>query len=145
MVYNYNKDMCPRKLPIFTLPSVLFPVSGMLKNRCFFSLVCLASSLNSSYPRSMPWPFFTICNTQIRLFFLQWIIPPVCSASYQIYNLAIAIEEVSMKWMDRPSVTEKERGGVYEMDIAHLLYPFLWHLVCPSLSYGPKLFKKKIE
>ena len=22
-----------------------------------------------------------------------------------------------MKWMDRPSVTEMERGGVYEMDI----------------------------
>ena len=26
------------------------------------------------------------------------------------------IEEVSMKWMDRPSDTEMERGGVYEMD-----------------------------
>ena len=26
------------------------------------------------------------------------------------------VEEVSMKWMDRPSVTEIERGGVYEMD-----------------------------
>ena len=24
----------------------------------------------------------------------------------------------------------------------HLLYPFLWHLVCPSISYWPKLFKK---
>jgi len=37
----------------------------------------------------------------------------------------IPIEEVSMKWMDRPSVTEMERGGVYEMEIANLLYPFL--------------------
>ena len=27
------------------------------------------------------------------------------------------VEEVSMKWMDRPSVTEMERGGVYEMEI----------------------------
>ena len=35
------------------------------------------------------------------------------------------VEEVSMKWMDRPSVTEMERGGVYEMEIANLLYPFL--------------------
>ena len=26
------------------------------------------------------------------------------------------VEEVSMKWMDKPSVTEIERGGVYEMD-----------------------------
>ena len=26
------------------------------------------------------------------------------------------IEEVSMKWMDRPSVTEIDRGGVDEMD-----------------------------
>ena len=61
---------CPRKPPIFCLPSVLFPVSGMLQNRCFLSLVCLASSLNSSYPRPMPRPFYTICNTQIQLFFL---------------------------------------------------------------------------
>ena len=27
----------------------------------------------------------------------------------------------------------------------HLLYPFLWHLVCPSISYWPKLFKKKFR
>ena len=27
------------------------------------------------------------------------------------------VEEVSMKWMDRPSVTEMERRGVYEMEI----------------------------
>ena len=26
------------------------------------------------------------------------------------------VEEVSLKWMDRPSVTEMDRGGVYEMD-----------------------------
>ena len=26
------------------------------------------------------------------------------------------VEEVSMKWMDRPSVTEMETGRVYEMD-----------------------------
>ena len=26
------------------------------------------------------------------------------------------IEEVSMKWMDKPSVTEMNRGGDYEMD-----------------------------
>ena len=35
------------------------------------------------------------------------------------------VEEVSMKWMDIPSVTEMERGGVSEMEIANLLYPFL--------------------
>ena len=29
----------------------------------------------------------------------------------------LTIEEVSMKWMDRPSVTEMERGGVYEIEI----------------------------
>ena len=29
---------------------------------------------------------------------------------------ATAVEEVSMKWMDRPSVTVIDRGGVYEMD-----------------------------
>ena len=28
----------------------------------------------------------------------------------------IVVEEVSMKWMDRPSVTEMHRGGVCEMD-----------------------------
>ena len=27
------------------------------------------------------------------------------------------VEEVSIKWMDKPSVTEMERGGVYEMKI----------------------------
>ena len=27
------------------------------------------------------------------------------------------VEEVSMKWMDRPRVTEMEKGGVYEMEI----------------------------
>ena len=26
------------------------------------------------------------------------------------------IEEVSMKWMDRPSVTEMDRAGVFEID-----------------------------
>ena len=26
------------------------------------------------------------------------------------------VEEVSMKWMDRPCLTEMERGGVYEME-----------------------------
>ena len=26
------------------------------------------------------------------------------------------VEEVSMKWMDRPSVTEINRGSVYEID-----------------------------
>ena len=26
------------------------------------------------------------------------------------------VEEVSLKWMDRPSVTEMDRGGVYEMN-----------------------------
>ena len=31
--------------------------------------------------------------------------------------LPFRVEEVSMKWMDRPSVTEMERGGVYEMEI----------------------------
>ena len=45
----------------------------------------------------------------------------------------------------QPSVTEMERGGVYEMEIANLLCPFLWHLVCPSISYGPKLFKIKFR
>ena len=32
------------------------------------------------------------------------------------YLLFIELEEKSMKWMDKPSVTEMERGGVYEMD-----------------------------
>ena len=31
--------------------------------------------------------------------------------------LQYTLEEVSIKWMDRPSVTEMERGGVYEMEI----------------------------
>ena len=31
-------------------------------------------------------------------------------------HICLLVEEVSMKWMDRPSVTEMERGGVYEMD-----------------------------
>ena len=26
------------------------------------------------------------------------------------------VEEVSMKWMDRPNLTEMDRGGVFEMD-----------------------------
>ena len=26
------------------------------------------------------------------------------------------VEEVSMKWIDRPSVTEMDRGGIYEME-----------------------------
>ena len=32
------------------------------------------------------------------------------------YYLVKMLEEVSMKWMDRPSITEMERGGVCEMD-----------------------------
>ena len=40
------------------------------------------------------------------------------------YNVS-TVFKVSMKWMDRPSVTEMERGGVSEMEIANLLYPFL--------------------
>ena len=35
------------------------------------------------------------------------------------------VEEVSMKWMDRPGVTKIERGGISEMEIANLLYQFL--------------------
>ena len=27
------------------------------------------------------------------------------------------LEEVSMKWMDRPSVTEMDKGGVYEIGL----------------------------
>ena len=43
-----------------------------------------------------------------------------------MYNRRLfGVEEVSMKWIDRPSVTEMERGGVSEMEIANLLYPFL--------------------
>ena len=30
--------------------------------------------------------------------------------------LQIYVEEVSRKWMDRPCVTEMNRGGAYEMD-----------------------------
>ena len=33
-----------------------------------------------------------------------------------VHFCADFIEEVSMKWMDRPSVTEIDRGGVNEMD-----------------------------
>ena len=57
---------------------------------------------------------------------------------------------------------EPNRASVYEMDgqtkchrngkrrclwngNRNLLYPFLWHLVCPSISYWPKLFKKKLR
>ena len=40
-------------------------------------------------------------------------------------GIYFTVEEVSMKWMDRPNVTAMERGGVYEMEIAILLYPFL--------------------
>ena len=32
-------------------------------------------------------------------------------------SYGLGVEEVSMKWKDRPSVTEMERGGVYEMEI----------------------------
>ena len=34
----------------------------------------------------------------------------------QSWKPSTLVEEVSMKWMDRPSVTEMERGGVYEID-----------------------------
>ena len=45
---------------------------------------------------------------------------------HQIYEqLTCTVEEVSMKWLDRPSVAEMERGGVYEMEIKNLLYPFM--------------------
>ena len=36
----------------------------------------------------------------------------VCQKSFHKFKL----EEVSMKWMDGPSVTDIDRGGVYEMD-----------------------------
>ena len=36
---------------------------------------------------------------------------PVCATCNQIF-----VEEVSMKWMDRQSVTEMDRGGIYKMD-----------------------------
>ena len=42
------------------------------------------------------------------------------------------VEEVSMKWMDRPSVTEMERGGVYEMEIEISSFPF-----CDTWSVHP--------
>ena len=37
--------------------------------------------------------------------------------TYLRYSTYIrSIEEVSMKWMDKPSVTEMDRGGAYEME-----------------------------
>ena len=36
-----------------------------------------------------------------------------CQLTYILIKL---VEEVSMKWMNKPSVTEMEKGGVYEMD-----------------------------
>ena len=42
-----------------------------------------------------------------------------CAATYVkrvLKNCKSWVEEVSMKWMNRPSVTEMERGGVYEVD-----------------------------
>ena len=38
----------------------------------------------------------------------SWLLP---------WFISLLVEEVSMKWMDRPSVTEMERGGVYEVEI----------------------------
>ena len=35
---------------------------------------------------------------------------------YGILLSCVIVDEVSMKWMDRPSVTEMDTGGVYEMD-----------------------------
>ena len=35
----------------------------------------------------------------------------------QKHLLEAKLEEVSMKWMDRPSVAEMQRGGVYEMEM----------------------------
>ena len=41
-----------------------------------------------------------------------------------------SVEEMSMKWMDRPSVTESERGGVYEIDrrksAKNMEMPVIW-------------------
>ena len=34
-----------------------------------------------------------------------------------IFNIKSEVEEVFMKWMDGPSVTEMERGGVYDLEI----------------------------
>ena len=50
--------------------------------------------------------------------------------------VVLNVEEVSMKGMDSPSVTEMNRGGVYEMDRQNKcqvlecvikFYPFQWH------------------
>ena len=38
-------------------------------------------------------------------------------ASFGTISHKFLVEEVSMKWMDRPSATEMERGAVYEMEI----------------------------
>ena len=57
--YNTKKNMCPCKPSIHCLPSVLFLVTGILQNMCSLCLVCLASSLNCTYPRPKPGPLQT--------------------------------------------------------------------------------------
>ena len=68
--------MFPCKPTIFCLPSVL--LTGMLQNRCFLSLVCLASSLNCSCPRPMPGPLQTwhFAHTLNGQKILTKILPP---------------------------------------------------------------------
>ena len=41
---------------------------------------------------------------------------PISDQNVVLYTYDQDLEEVSIKWMDRPSVTEMERGGIYEMD-----------------------------
>ena len=44
------------------------------------------------------------------------------------------VEEVSMKWGDRPRVTEMEKGGVYEISTAHCLPEECGALMCSTVK-----------
>ena len=61
----------------------------------------------------------------LQIYFLTSEVPQQDFFIHYLVKEFQEVEKLSMKWMDRPSVTEMERGGVSEMEIANLLYPFL--------------------
>ena len=62
-------------------------------------------------------------------------------------SVCLFVEEVSMKWMDRPSVTEMQRGGVYEMEIeiSFINFSNTWYVHPFHVEQNSSKKKFKIE
>ena len=59
------------------------------------------------------WLIFWIINHISQIYLKKSYANPIELGSWKFHRvLSQRVEEVSMKWMDRPCVTEMDRGGV---------------------------------